>query len=106
MQGCSLRHEVGLVDDLVQMVDVQVRKAFGANQTSQVQHADHMVDAVPVDGQARVAAVANCAEDRCPVVIEIDAVDLVVRDHDVINTHILQLENTLEHAMAFLMVTT
>ena len=64
-----------------------------------MQDADDVVDVVLVDGQAGVLAVADDYLDLGNVVREIDADDLVVRHHDVVDGHFLQVEDAEQHLL-------
>ena len=62
-----------------------------------MQDAHHLVDRVAVHRQARVLALGDDAFDFLFVIFEVDADDLVVRDHHVVHRDLLEVENADEH---------
>ena len=68
-------------------------------QAPQVQHAEHVVDVVLVDGQARVLAVGEHSKYFVHVVVDVQADDLVARHHDVVDGDVFQVEHPQQHVL-------
>ncbi len=72
-------------------------------QASNLPHMDDafdLIDVVAEDRQAGVWGGAQLADDRFQIIVQIDAGDLVSRDHDVVDGHPLQIENAQQHTLA------
>ena len=62
-----------------------------------MQNAQHLIDIVAIDGQASVLTRRNRPPDRLIIVVEIDAYDFIVRHHDVIDRHFLEIQDAEQH---------
>ena len=62
-----------------------------------MQYADHLINIVPVHRQACVFALLDDLLDGLVVFVEVDAEDFVVRHHDVVNRHFLEIEDADQH---------
>ena len=92
----SFGNEVRFIDQLLQRRLV----AFGSckvGEFAHVQHTDDMVDVVAVDRQPRMIAGRDDLADLRIFIVEVNADDFVVRDHDVINRHLFEIENADQH---------
>ncbi len=63
-----------------------------------MQDSHDLVDAIAIHGQPRMFAAADDRGDICIVFIEIDADDLVVRHHDIVDSDLFQIEDAQQHA--------
>ena len=64
-----------------------------------VQDADQRLELAVVHRDARVPALADLFDDVVPVVLEVDAVDLAARHHDVVDRDLFQVEDAHQHAL-------
>ena len=62
-----------------------------------MQNADDLVDIVAVHGQSGVFTFLDDAFDVTDVIVQIDANDLIVRHHYVIDRDLLEIENADQH---------
>ena len=64
-----------------------------------MEDADHVVDMLPVDGQAGVLGTLDRLENGPGIVVDIDAGDLGAGHHDVLHRGVLQVQNADDHVL-------
>ena len=84
---------------LDQRVAVQAAARQFVHDLLHVQHADDAVDFSLVHRQAGVLALAQLLDDPIPIVVEVDADDLVARHHDVFHRGIFQIQDADQHLL-------
>ena len=99
VQRCAFRNEVGLVNFFEQHVQGDFIITDKLAQAAHVQHAFDIVDIAFVDRQAGMLAGADLTEDVADIVFNIQADDLVLGDHDVIDGHFFQVQYIEQHAL-------
>ncbi len=62
-----------------------------------MQHSHNLIDMLTVNGQSGVFAPGDEVLNLPDVVIQVDADDLVVRHHDVIDRDLFQVEDAQQH---------
>ncbi|MNE64940.1 hypothetical protein D3C80_1603820 [compost metagenome] len=99
-QRRAFRHEVGLQAGFAQAFLGQLVVRQQAGDLAHVDDAFDLVDVVAEHRQAGVAGVAQLADDGFQLVVEVDALDLVARDHQVVHGDLIQVEHAQQHALA------
>ena len=79
---------------VIEFAAVQVRQ-----HVAHVQDADDVIDVFVVQRHAGVLAVGQRLADGGPVVVDIDAGDLVARYHDVLDAHMFEVHQVQQHRL-------
>jgi len=93
VQRRGFGHEIRLVQQGFEGRGRQRRGIHLRDKPLDMQQADHVVDRLAVDGQARVAAAADGGDDPVPVIREVDADHLALGDHDVLDGDLAQFQH-------------
>ncbi len=95
------RHEVRLAGAgrLGQRIAIQAAARQLVHHLLHVQDADDAVDFPSIHRQPGVLALAQLFDDPVPVVVDIDADDLVARHHDVFDGGVFQIQDADQHLL-------
>ena len=93
-------YEVGRAHLAFQRGPVQSLSIYYLADVAQVQHAHDIVDVVAPYRQARVGTGLDAAQDVVVAVVQVDAVDLVARHHDIVDGNLFQRQQVEHHVLA------
>ena len=98
MQGRALGNEIGFFQRLAQRFAPQPAPFDNATGVAQVQHTLDVVAVRAPHRQQGVVALLNTLDDDLVLVVEVDAVEIAARHHNVIDGDALKIEDTHQHA--------
>ena len=95
------RHEIRLAraGRFDQCLAIQPSARKLVNDLLHVQHADDAIDFPLINRQARVLALTQLLDGPVPIIVDIDADDLVARHHDVLHGGVFQIQNADQHLL-------
>ncbi|MEY3714061.1 MAG: hypothetical protein RL321_1681 [Pseudomonadota bacterium] len=64
-----------------------------------VQQAHHVAHIASIHGQSRMRCLTQLVEDALPIVLEIDARDILARNHDVVDGDAFEIEDADQHLL-------
>ena len=64
-----------------------------------MQKADNVVDIVAIEQDFGVCAVGQLALDALPVIVDVDGVDIAAWHHDVLDQHLVEIQNAQQHLL-------
>ncbi len=95
----TFRNEVDLVHFPQQARLVELIPGYQPQSVAGVEKAHNVVDAVAIEQDLGVGAVGQLALDALPVVIDIDGVDIAAGHHDVLDQHLVEIQDAQQHLL-------